>query len=36
MKFVIRPFEERDVRGLNEIRRMRGVRDYSGAFIRKL
>lgn len=27
MKFFIRPFEERDVRGLNEIRRMRGVRE---------
>ena len=27
MEFVIRPFEERDVRGLNEIRRMRGVRE---------
>ena len=27
MEFFIRPFEERDVRGLNEIRRMRGVRE---------
>ena len=27
MEFFIRPFEERDIRGLNEIRRMRGVRE---------
>ena len=27
MEFFIRPFKERDIRGLNEIRRMRGVRE---------
>ena len=27
MEFFIRPFEEWDIRGLNEIRRMRGVRE---------
>ncbi len=27
MEYIIRPFEERDISGLNEIRRMRGVRE---------